>query len=76
MRGGFPGYKSTSLPAVLSDGATAITVMSYGDIAAALRGIGSGNNVKITPVAEDSLGGVHRGEPFDVDISEYEKMSA
>lgn len=73
---GFPGLESTPLPATLPYGGTATAVMSYGDIAAALRSAGHDGIVSLTPVAEDSVGGIHRGARLEVNILEFERMSS
>jgi len=62
----FPGLRDTPLPATLSDGQSAQLYMSYYDIASALVRAGLQGTIKLVPVCEDSAGGVHKGEPWEV----------
>lgn len=70
---GFP-KADTPLPVALADGQSATRYMSYQELGAALihhRGTG---RTKLTPVCEDSTGGIHRGKPWDVDPKEFITM--
>lgn len=71
---GFPGVPDTMLPATLSDGDTAHRCYAYIDIAQALQSSGRDATVTLTPVAEDSAGGVHKGEPWTTSPSELIKV--
>jgi hypothetical protein len=64
------GMVETTLPHTLSDGETANHLQSYFDIGHALVANGTTGETRITPVCEDSAGGVHRGEPWIIDPME------
>lgn len=74
MRSSLPGILDTPLPATLSDGQSAHLFMAYRDIAAALIQSGRTEKIKLTPVCEDSAGGVHKGAPWDVDPHQFSRM--
>lgn len=71
---GFPGLPDTPLPAALSDGQTASTMMSYADIGTALISSGKTGKTKLTPICIDTTDIVHKGEPWDVDPQEFVQM--
>jgi hypothetical protein len=71
---GHPGMKDTALPITLADGQTARLHQAYADIGQALMTRGLTGNSKITPICEDSAGGIHRGEAWDVDPNEFLRM--
>jgi hypothetical protein len=70
----FPGMQDTSLPAALSDGQSAHLFISYRDIAAALIQNGRRGMTKLTPVCNDSVGGIYKGDPWEVDPDEFSRM--
>jgi hypothetical protein len=72
--GGFPGLDDTQLPATLSDGQSAFMMVSYADIGGALISNGKSEKVKLTPVCVDSADTVYRGEPWEVDPTEFMQM--
>ncbi|HEV7599218.1 MAG TPA: hypothetical protein VGO49_03050 [Bradyrhizobium sp.] len=65
-----PGMKDTVLPITLADGQTARLHQPHADIAQALISKGLTGKCKLTPICEDSAGGIHRGEAWDVDPKE------
>lgn len=71
---GFPGMPDTSLPTTLSDGQSAFLYFSYEDIGGSLIRSGRTNTIKVTPVCEDSAGGIYRGEAWDVNPQEFARM--
>ena len=71
---GLPGVPDTTLPAVLSDGMSAHIHLAYADIARALLREGHSSNIKVRPVAEDSAGGLHYGDPLDVDPHDFSRV--
>jgi len=73
-RDGYPGMVDTPLPVSLSDGQSARLFLAYQDIAAALIRKGHVKKTKITPVCEDSSGGIHRGAPRRIDPPEFSRM--
>jgi len=68
------GMTETTLPVALSDGQTANRLLSYFDIGHALIASGRTGKTRLTPIAEDSTGGIHEGEPWDVDPHEFITM--
>ena len=70
----FPGRPDTALPANLSDGQSAYLYLSYQDIAGALIQSGRNERTKVIPVCEDSVGGVYKGNPWEVDPDEFSRM--
>ncbi|WP_050420315.1 hypothetical protein [Bradyrhizobium tropiciagri] len=60
------GIEDTKLPVTLTDGQTAALHFTYLEIGTALIKSGRVTKTRIIPFAEDSAGGVHRGEPWDV----------
>jgi hypothetical protein len=64
---GREGLQATQLPCTLRDGETANLYQSYYSIGHALVTHGHKGNTRITPVCEDSAGGVHKGEPWVID---------
>jgi hypothetical protein len=71
---GHPGMENTPLPITLADGHTARLHQAYADIGQALMARGLMGKSKITPVCEDSAGGIHRGEVWPVDPKELVSM--
>lgn len=69
-----PGMADTSLPVTLSDGQSARLHFPYEDIGAALINSGRTGKIKVTPVCENSTGDVYKGEPWEVDPSEFVRM--
>lgn len=69
--GVFPGIPDTRLPIVLTDGHTAHRFYAYRDIGEVLRNSRRNGKQKITPVCEDSSGGIHRGKSWDIDPAEF-----
>ena len=65
-----PGMEDTVLPITLTDGQTARLHQAHADIAQALMTKGLTGKCKLTPICEDSAGGIHRGEAWDVDPKE------
>jgi hypothetical protein len=63
----FPVQSSTVLPASLLDGQSAHLFISYLYIACALHQSKNLGIIKLTPVCEDSVGGIYKGKPWDVD---------
>jgi hypothetical protein len=62
------GLEDTELPITLADGQTARLHHAYVDIGQALMSHGQTlYNCKLTPICEDTAGGVHRGTPWIVD---------
>jgi hypothetical protein len=75
MRAGhYPGMENTALPITLADGQSARLHQSYADIGQALISHGLTVKARITPICEDSAGGIHRGEAWDVDPRELVAM--
>jgi hypothetical protein len=72
--GKIAGMADTSLPITLSDGQSAQLFQSYRDIGQALLKHGRTGKTKLTPICEDSSGGIHRGEHWDVDPHEFMGM--
>jgi hypothetical protein len=70
-----PGIPDTPLPATLSDGQTAFSIMSYEEIGNALLQSGRTGKVKLTPVCVDTAENVYHGEPWTVDPQEFLRMS-
>lgn len=62
---GLAGIPDTQLPVTLGDGDTAYRHYAYTEIAQALEASDRPGNVTLTPVADDTAGGVHRGEPWE-----------
>ena len=60
-----PSY--TALPASLSDGQTAYLYVSFLYIANKLKERKQNGETRLTPVCEDSAGGIYKGESWDVD---------
>jgi hypothetical protein len=69
-----PGLEDTALPITLADGQTARLHYAYSDIAQALLSEGQTASCKLTPICEDSAGGIHRGEAWNVDPREWMRM--
>ena len=69
-----PGMEDTPLPITLTDGQTARLHQAYADIGQALISKGLTGKSKITPICEDSAGGIHRGEVWDADPKELVRM--
>ncbi|MGO9769388.1 MAG: hypothetical protein ACLP0B_32355 [Steroidobacteraceae bacterium] len=63
----FPVISGTVLPASLLDGQSAHLCISYLYIACALQQGRNRGAIKLTPVCEDSVGGIYKGEPWNVD---------
>ena len=75
MRGAtYPGLDNSALPITLADGQTARLHQSYADIGLALMSSGFSGKSRITPICEDSVGGIHRGKAWDVDPQELVGM--
>lgn len=70
----FPGIPDTPLPITLGDGETARRYMPYQDIGSALLQLTPDGKAKVTPVCEDSAGGVHRGKAVEFDPAEWSRM--
>jgi hypothetical protein len=68
------GMEDTALPITLTDGQTARLHQAYADIGQALMSKGLIGKSKITPICEDSAGGIHRGEAWHVDAREIVRM--
>jgi hypothetical protein len=68
------GMEDTQLPASLTDGQTARRHFAYADVGSALLSEGQRGPCKITPICEDTAGGIYRGEARDVDLSELVGM--
>jgi hypothetical protein len=66
----FPVLPGTPLPASLLDGESAHLFISYLYIACALHENKIFGTIKLTPVCEDSDGGIYKGKPRDVDPDE------
>lgn len=62
----FPLKPNTPLPITLKDGETAYCIYSYLDIGKALAKQYDQNRVSLVPLAVDSVGGKHRGKPFEL----------
>ena len=71
---GIPGMPDTPLPATLADGQSAHKLLSYQGIAAALVQTGRTKKTKVTPVCEDSVGGIYKGKPWEVDPAEFSRL--
>jgi hypothetical protein len=69
-----PGMEDTTLPITLADGQTTRLHQAYADIGQALISKGLTGKSKITPICEDSAGGIHRGEVWDADPRELVRM--
>jgi len=67
-------FQDTPLPHTITDGQSASVFMAYADIGRALIQHGRTGKTKLTPICEDSAGGVHRGKPWDVDPAEFIRM--
>ena len=65
------GMTETTLPVALSDGQTANRLMSYFDIGHALIASGRPSKTRLIPIAEDSAGGSHVGDPWEVDPHDF-----
>lgn len=65
-----PGLRSTPLPETLNDGASAVFFTSYEDIGHALNDSGRSGKQRLTPIAVDSTGGIHRGTSWQISSSE------
>jgi hypothetical protein len=70
----YPGMVDTALPITLTDGQTARLHQAYAYIGQALMSKGLTGKSKITPIREDSAGGIHRGKPWNVDPRELVRM--
>ena len=70
----FPGIPDSPLPAILSDGQTAHLFLSYQQIADALINNGHRQKTKVRPVCVDTVGGVYKGKPWEVDPVEFSRM--
>jgi hypothetical protein len=70
----YPGMENTALPITLADGQTARLHLACADIAQALISKALTGKSKITPVCEDTAGGIHRGKPWNVNPSELVQM--
>lgn len=70
-----PGLNDTQLPVAIADGQSAQVHLAYSDVGEALirSGRGSGK-VRLTPVCEDTVGGIYKGEAWDVDPAEFARM--
>ncbi|MEO5807883.1 hypothetical protein [Devosia sp.] len=71
----FPGVPDTGLPVTLTDGQSATKTYAYIDVARALSKSGRSTMVTLTPVAEDSSGGMHKGKPWTTSADEIERQS-
>jgi hypothetical protein len=70
-----PGMANTPLPAILSDGESARLYMAYREIGEALLQSGRTEKTDLTPVAEDSAGGIYKGKPWKrIDPHEFARM--
>jgi hypothetical protein len=69
----FPGLPDTQLPVALSDGQSAKVYLAHRQLADALLSHGRGTT-KLVPVCVDSVGGVYRGEPWEVDPAQFSRM--
>jgi hypothetical protein len=69
-----PGVVDTPLPVALSDGQSAHIFIAYAGIAAALIQSGRNGKTRVTPIAEDSVGNIYKGNPWDVDPNEFSRM--
>lgn len=74
MAAGFPGLPNTTLPAMLADGQSAFSYISYREIGEVLIHSGRTRKIKLVPVCEDSAGGAYRGKPWEVDPAEVSRM--
>ena len=74
MGSGVPGMEDTQLPASLSDGESAHLFVAYRDIGDALVSRGRTQKTNLIPICIDSLGGVYKGEPWEVDPHEFLRM--
>ena len=71
-----PGLDDTRLPVAIADGQSAQVHLSYSGIGGALIESGrASGRLLVTPVCEDSVGGVYKGEAWDVDPAEFARMS-
>lgn len=71
----FPGVPDSALPATLGDGQSAQKTYAYIDVAQALARSGQETKVTLTPVAEDSSGGIHTGTPWEISADDMERNS-
>jgi hypothetical protein len=69
-----PGMEDTALPITLTDGQTARLHQAYANIGQALMSKGLTGKSKITPICEDTAGGIHRGKAWHVDARELVRM--
>jgi hypothetical protein len=63
----FPGMPDTPLPAALSDGEMARLFITYQAVAESLIHSGRTAKLMLTPVAEDTAGGVYKGKSVEFD---------
>ncbi|MBI5132085.1 MAG: hypothetical protein HZA66_21795 [Rhodopseudomonas palustris] len=68
------GMVDTPLPSTISDGQSVQAHFSYKDIGQAMISSGLRTPSRLVPVCEDSAGGIHRGEAWEVDPIEFLSM--
>ena len=69
-----PGKPDTTLPATLNEGQSAKMTVSYRDIAQALHNNDQVGVVNLTPICVDTAGAVYRGDPWEVNITQFALM--
>jgi hypothetical protein len=69
-----PVFPDTRLPAVINDGQAAHVLIPYAEIGAALLQAGVREKTRLVPLCEDSVGHIHRGEPWELDPAEIARM--
>lgn len=69
-----PGMPDTRLPATLSDGESAHMLIAYRQIGEVLLRDGAKLEVEVTPICQDTVGNVYRGEPWKVNPAEFLRM--
>ncbi len=71
---GLPGMQNKPLPVTLNDGESVRHHISYHVIANTLISSGRNDITELTPICEDSAGGIHKGKPWIINPSEMLKM--
>ena len=69
-----PLFPDTPLPARLEQGDVAHRTFPYSEIGQALLHHGHTQKIKLTPVCDDTVGGHHFGEPWEIDPYEFIRM--
>ncbi len=73
-QGEAPGKPDTTLPVTLNEGQSAKMTVPYRDIAQALHNNDQVGVVNVTPICVDTTGAVYRGEPWEVNITQFALM--